>query len=77
LHFWFEKITKIHRLFLTTKLHEGTRRKKHYPNHPNEKFLGVQNPFYKKGFGRRGQKLTVDFTIKGISFLMILCYNIT
>jgi len=25
-----------------------------------EKFLGVQNPFYKKGFGRRGQKLAVD-----------------
>jgi hypothetical protein len=26
-----------------------------YPNLPNEKFLGVQNPFYKKGFGRRRQ----------------------
>jgi hypothetical protein len=23
----------------------------------NKKFLGVQNPFYKKGFGRRRQNL--------------------
>jgi len=43
-----------------TQYHEGTRRKKEYPNPPNEKFLGVQNPFYKKGSGRRRQKLTVD-----------------
>jgi hypothetical protein len=32
------------------------RRKKEYLNLPNEKFLGVQNPFFKKGFGRRRQK---------------------
>jgi hypothetical protein len=36
--------------------HEVTRRKKEYPNLLNEKFLGFQNPFYKKGFGRRRQK---------------------
>jgi hypothetical protein len=41
---------------LATKLHKGTRRKKEYPNLPNEKLLGFQNPFYRKGFGRRGQK---------------------
>ena len=35
-------------------------RKKDNGHHPNEKFLGVQNPFYKKGFGRRRQKLAVD-----------------
>jgi hypothetical protein len=26
--------------------------------------LGVQNPFYKKGFGRRRQKLAVDFGLE-------------
>jgi hypothetical protein len=59
--------SKIHRLFLAAKVREGTRRKKDYPNLPNEKFLGVQNPFYKKGFGRRRQKLMVDLGI-GFTF---------
>jgi hypothetical protein len=45
------------------KYYKGTQRKKEYPNLPNEKFLGVQNPFYKKGFGRRRQKLTVNLGI--------------
>jgi MFS family permease len=39
--------------------HKGTQRvtkKKNDRSHPNEKFLGVQNPFFKKGFGRRRQK---------------------
>jgi hypothetical protein len=39
--------------------HKGTQRftkKKNNRSHPNEKFLGVQNPFFKKGFGRRRQQ---------------------
>ena len=39
-----------------TVKHKVKRRKEEYSNLPNEKFLGVQNPFYKKGFGRRRQK---------------------
>jgi hypothetical protein len=35
-------LPEIHRLFLAAKGREGTRRKKHYPNLPNEKFLGVR-----------------------------------
>jgi hypothetical protein len=27
----------------------------------NKKFLGVQNPFYKKGFGRRRQKKVISW----------------
>jgi hypothetical protein len=46
---------KISLPILAAKTREGARRKKEYPNHPNEKFLGVQNPFFKKGFGRRRQ----------------------
>jgi hypothetical protein len=46
---------KVNRLILATKIHKGAQRKTEYPNLPNEKFLGVQNPFYKKGFGRRRQ----------------------
>jgi hypothetical protein len=37
------------------------RRKKEYPNHPNEKLLEVQKPFLEKVSGRRRQKLAVDF----------------
>jgi hypothetical protein len=37
-----------------------TKKKKSIQTIPNEKFLGVQNPFFKKGFGRRRQKLGVD-----------------
>jgi len=54
-------VTKIHRLFLATKLHKGTQRKKEYPTHPNEKLLEVQKPFLEKVSGRRRQKLAVDF----------------
>jgi len=46
-----------------------SRRKKEYLNHPNEKFLGVQNPFFKKGFGRRRQKLAVDL---GSAYLTLI-----
>ncbi|MGD2087456.1 MAG: hypothetical protein PVH61_14825 [Candidatus Aminicenantes bacterium] len=35
---------------------------------PNKKFLGVQNPFFKKGFGRRRQKIALNL---GIIFVMI------
>jgi hypothetical protein len=52
---------QIHRLILATKAHKGTQRKKEYPNHTNEKLLEVQKPFLEKVFGRRRQKLTVDF----------------
>ena len=54
------KLIKIHRLILATKVHKGARRKKDNKNHLNKKFLGVQNPFFKKGFGRRGHKLMVN-----------------
>jgi hypothetical protein len=41
-------------LILATKLHEVSRRKKKYPNLPNEKFLevrkGLAAPTYKRGF---------------------------
>ena len=43
--------------------HKSTQRitkEKNNRNNFNEKFLGVQNPFFKKGFGRRRQKLAVD-----------------
>jgi len=39
----------------TLSIHGEIRQKKHL----YKKFLGIQNPFYKKGFGRRGRKLTV------------------
>jgi hypothetical protein len=35
---------------------------------PNKKFLGVQNPFFKKGFGRRRQKVALNL---GIIFVLI------
>jgi hypothetical protein len=54
-------IPKIHRLILATKIHKGTQRKKEYLNHLNEKLLEVQKPFLEKVFGRRRQKLAVDF----------------
>jgi hypothetical protein len=34
-------IAKIHRLFLATKGHKGTQRKKEYLNHTNETFLVI------------------------------------
>jgi ABC-type branched-subunit amino acid transport system substrate-binding protein len=52
--------SQIHCLYLATKVHKGSQRKKNSRSHPNEKFLGVQTPFFKKGFGRRRQKLAVD-----------------
>jgi len=51
---------KIRRLFLATKVHKGTQRKKQYPNHLNEKLLEVQKPFLEKVSGRRRQKLMAD-----------------
>jgi hypothetical protein len=40
--------------------HEGHEGKKEYPDHPNEKFLEVSEPFFKKVLTRRRQKLAVD-----------------
>jgi len=53
-------MTKIHRLILATKLHEGTQRKKDNRNHFSKKFLEVQKPFFKKVFGCRRHKLMVN-----------------
>jgi hypothetical protein len=35
---------------------QGAQRKEDDKNHPNEKFLEVRKPFFKKVFGRRRQK---------------------
>jgi hypothetical protein len=48
-------------LFLATKVHKGTQRKKENKNHHNKKLLEVQKPFLEKVSGRRRQKLAVDF----------------
>jgi len=60
-------MTKIHRLFLATKVHKGTQREKEYPNHPNEKLLEVRynETFSRKGFWPPEAKVDGGFWMTG------------